>query len=254
MRNVIIIAQGTVLRQIRNKVLYLLLLLSFCFIGLGSLYKVLSLGAEQKLMQDLGLAGMTLIGMVIAVFIGSNEVGKELREGTVDDLLAKPLGRDDFLLGKYLGTLIVAFINIALLAIGFSVIVYYQTGTVELSILRAIALCMLEVSVVISVAIFFATFLPEAAGAVITFLVFVGGHGAHMLPIISGKTEDVAMSVMTKALFYVLPNLHHFNLGAAVGSRVTVPWSYVACTMLYGLCYTGMLLALSVLIFRKREL
>lgn len=254
MRNVIIIAQGTVIRQIRNKVLYLLLLLSFSFIGLGSLYKVLSLGAEQKLMQDLGLAGMTIMGMVVAVFIGSNEVGKELREGTVDELLAKPLGRDDFLLGKYLGTLCVAFINIGLLAAGFSLIIYYQTGTLELGIFRAVVLCLLEVSVVVSVSIFFATFLPEAAGAVITFLVFVAGHGAHMLPIVSGKSQDLATSILARALFYIIPNLHHFNLGAAVGSEVDLPWIYVACTVLYGVCYTGMLLALSVLIFRKREL
>lgn len=254
MRNVMIIAQGTVIRQVRNKVLYLLVLLSFCFIGLGSLYKILSLGAEQKLMQDLGLAGMTAVGMVVAVFIGSNEVGKELREGTVDELLAKPLGRDDFLLGKYVGTLFVAFINIGLLAIGFSAIMYGQTGGVPVNVFRAVVLSMFEVSVVVSVAIFFATFLPEAAGAVLTFLVFLAGHGAHMLPLISGRTDDVAVSVMTRGLFYVIPNLHHFNTGAAVGADITVPWIYTACTMLYAVCYTGMLLSLAVLIFRNKEL
>lgn len=254
MRNVLIIAQGTIVRQLRNKVLYLLVLLSFCFIGLGSLYKVLSLGAEVKLMQDLGLAGITVMGMVVAVFIGANEVGKELREGTVDDLLAKPLGRDDFILGKYLGTLGVALINTSLIAVGFAAILLYHTGSVQLNLFRAVLMSCFEVSILISVSVFFTTFLPEAASAVITFLIFVAGHGAHMLPIISDQTGELSVRILAQSLFYIIPNLHHFNLRAAVGQSVSIPWTYMAGAMLYGLCYTGMLLALAVLIFRKKEL
>jgi ABC-type transport system involved in multi-copper enzyme maturation permease subunit len=254
MHNIIVIAQGTVIRQLRNKVLYLLILLSFSFIGLGSLYKVLSLGAEVKLMQDLGLAGITVVGMVVAVFIGSNEVGKELREGTVDDLLAKPLGRDEFLLGKYAGTLLVALINISVITAGFAGILLYHTGAVRLDLFRAVLMSCFEVGVLAAVAIFFTTFLPEAAGAVITFLVFVAGHGAHMLPIISNQSGDTTLRIMAKALFYVIPNLHHFNLQAAVGQKVSVPWTYLVGAMFYALCYSGMLLSLGVIIFRKREL
>jgi ABC-type transport system involved in multi-copper enzyme maturation permease subunit len=254
MHNILVIAQGTVVRQLRNKVLYMLILLSFCFIGLGSLYRVLSLGAEEKLMQDLGLAGITMMGMVVAVFIGSNEVGKELREGTVDDLLAKPLGRDEFLLGKYAGTLVVALINISVITAGFVGILFYHTGTVRLDLFRAVLMSCFEVSVLASVAIFFTTFLPEAVSAVITFLVFLGGHGAHMLPLISEKSGEPAVRYMATAVFYVIPNLHHFNLRAAVGQQVSVPWTYVVGAMLYGVCYSGMLLSLAVIIFRQREL
>ncbi|MFW6045148.1 MAG: ABC transporter permease [Planctomycetota bacterium] len=254
MRNALIIAQGTLIRQLRNKVLYILILISFSFIGMGSMYKVLSMGAEDKLMRDLGLAAITVIGMVVAVFIGANEVGKELREGTVDDLLAKPLGRDDFLLGKYLGTLCVAVINISILAAGFAAIYFYHTGDVDLTLFRAVLLTTFEVSILVSVSLFLTTFLPEAASAVITFLVFVGGHAAHMLPMISDSSEQLGVRMMANSLFYVIPNLHHFNLRAAVGQEVGIPWTYVGCTLLYGACYSGMLLSLAILIFRNREL
>ena len=254
MHNVWVIAQGTILRQLRNKVLYLLIVLSFSLIGLGSLYKVLSLGAEIKLMRDLGLAGITIMGMVVAVFIGANEVGKELREGTVDDLLAKPLGRDEFLIGKYVGTVLVAMINITVITLGFMGIMMYHTGSVHVDLLRALLMSFFEVSILVSISIFFVTFLPEAAAAVITFIIFVAGHGAHMLPLISDQSADIGIRVMATALFYIVPNLHHFNLRAAVGQEVAIPWTYLVGALLYGTCYTGMLLSLAVIIFRKREL
>lgn len=254
MHNILVIAQGTVVRQLRNKVLYLLILVCLCLVGVGSLYRILSLETEAKLMRDLGLAGISLIGMVIAVFIGSNEVGKELREGTLDALLAKPLGRDEFILGKYLGTLFVALINIAIITVGFLIIMSFYEGSLRLDLIRAVVLNVFEVSVIISVAIFFTTFLPEAVSAVITFLIFVIGHGAHMLLLVSERTEMSVPRIAAKVLFYLIPNLHHFNIRAAVGHELAIPGTYVGYAVIYGLCYTGMALCLSVLVFRRREL
>ncbi|MBS3762482.1 MAG: ABC transporter permease subunit [Planctomycetes bacterium] len=254
MHNILVIAQGTLVRQIRNKVLYLLIIISLCFVAVGSMYRVLSLGAEIKLMRDLGLAGISLIAMAVAVFVGSNEIGKEIREGTVDDLLAKPLGRDEFILGKYLGTFIVAALNIALITIGFVIILVWHKGTPALGLLRSVVLSLCEAGILIAVAVFFTSFLPEAVSAVITFLFFVIGHGAHMLPLISDKSGELPVKILSTALFYILPNLHHFNVRASIGQEVQVPWAYTACSILYGLCYTGMLLCISLVVFRKREL
>ena len=156
--------------------------------------------------------------------------------------------------GKYLGTFLVALINIAVITTGFLIIMSFYEGNLRLDLIRAVILNVFEVSVLISVAIFFTTFLPEAVSAVVTFLMFVIGHGAHMLLLVSDRTEATLPRIATKALFYLIPNLHHFNIRSAVGHELAIPWSYVGCTIVYGLCYTGMVLCLSVLIFRRREL
>jgi len=252
--NVLVVAQGTFVRQLRNKILYMLIIVCTCFVGVGSMYHILTLDSEVKLMRDLALAGISLMGMVVAIFIGSNEVGKELREGTVDALLSKPLGRDQFLLGKFVGTLWVALVNIAIIGVGFLVVMSFYEGKIWVDLARSVILNVFEVGVLVSVAIFFTTFLPEAVSAVVTFLVFLLGHGAHMLPMISEKADHMPTEVIAKGLYYLIPNFHHFNIRAAVGHELEVPWSYVGFTILYGLFYTGMVLSLASLIFRKREL
>lgn len=254
MHNILVVAQGTVVRRLRSKMLYLPILVCLCLLVVGLLHRVLSVESGLRLMRDLGLAGISLVGMVVAVFIGSNEVGKELREGTLATLLVKPLGRDEFVLGKYLGTLFVALINIAVITVGFFIIMSFYKVGLKLDLIRAVILNVFEVSVLISAAIFLATFLPEAVAAAITFLIFVTVHGAYMLFLVSDGAERAVPRISAEALFYIIPNLHHFNMRAAVGHELAIPWSYVGCTIIYGLCYTGMALSLGVLVFRRREL
>ncbi len=254
MHNIFVIALGTIVRQIRNKVLYLLVGLISVFVAVGAMYRVLSLGAEIRLMRNMGLAGINIIGMVVAVFIGANEIGKELREGTVDGLLAKPLGRTEFLIGKYFGTLLVAFINMFIMAACFMLIMYYYESVISFDILRGLLMNIFEVAILLSVAVFFTTFLPESVSAVFTFLVFVIGHGAHMLPIIADKVDDLAIIVIGNIAYYIFPNLHHFNLRLAVGHSLEIPLIYVITAILYGICYSLIMMYFAIAVFRLREL
>ena len=60
-------------------------------------------GQDLKIIKDLGLAALSLLGLLIAVFIGIGLVAKEVERRSIYGLLSKPLTREQFLLGKLPG-------------------------------------------------------------------------------------------------------------------------------------------------------
>ena len=63
----------------------------------------LTAGQDMKIIKDLGLAAISMFGLLIAVFIGIGLVSKEVERRSIYALLTKPMSRDQFVLGKYAG-------------------------------------------------------------------------------------------------------------------------------------------------------
>ena len=89
--------------SVRDKVLYNLVFFAVLLIGVSYLLGQLTAGQDIKIIKDLGLAAMSLFGLFIAVFIGIGLVSKEVEKRSIYALLAKPIRRQEFIVGKYLG-------------------------------------------------------------------------------------------------------------------------------------------------------
>ena len=103
MTRILVIAKNTFRENVRDKVLYNLILFALIMIVSSLLIGQLSLGNEVKVILDLGLASISVFGMLIAVFLGIGLVYKELDKKTIYALLAKPIHRYEFILGRYSG-------------------------------------------------------------------------------------------------------------------------------------------------------
>src|SRR4029077_2575076 len=77
-----------------------------------------SMGIETVVMISLGLSAISLIGLLIAVFTGVGLVSKEIDKRTLHAVLAKPLRRWEFLLGKFAGLVVTLSVNTAAMAAG----------------------------------------------------------------------------------------------------------------------------------------
>ena len=91
---------------------------------------VLTVGDRVKIIKDVGLASISLFGMLIAVLIGTGLVYKEIDKKTIYTLLAKPIERWQFLLGKFLGLVLTLFVLTAAMALVFLVVVLAHTSGV----------------------------------------------------------------------------------------------------------------------------
>src|SRR5690349_25100884 len=90
-----------------------------------------SIGIEEMVIVNLGLSAISVIGLLMAVFIGVGLVSKEMDKRTLYALLAKPVRRWEFLLGKFGGLLLTLTINTAAMAAGLHVALFDVKHSIE---------------------------------------------------------------------------------------------------------------------------
>src|SRR6201993_1825186 len=118
MRNVWTVAANTFREAVRDRVLYNLVFFALLMMGAAILVGQISIGIEESVMISLGLTAISVIGIFIAVFIGVGLVSKEMDKRTLYALLAKPVERWQFLLGKFAGLVMTLTVNTAAMAVG----------------------------------------------------------------------------------------------------------------------------------------
>ena len=113
---IVAIAGNAFREAVRDRVLYNLVLFVLLLTGAAVFIGELSGGQERKIIVDLGLSAMLLFGVFIAIFVGVGLVYKEIERRTVYTIFAKPVGRGEFLLGKYLGLCLTLLVNVLVIS------------------------------------------------------------------------------------------------------------------------------------------
>jgi ABC-type transport system involved in multi-copper enzyme maturation permease subunit len=249
------IARNTFREAVRDRVLYNLVLFVLILTGGAVFLGELSAAQETKIIVDMGLSAALLFGVFIAIFVGVGLVYKEIERRTVYAIFAKPVGRGEFLLGKYLGLCLTLAVNVAVMGAGVSLALLYVRGgwhPMVLSIWPAVALVYVELLILVAVALLFSSFSSPALSALLTFAVFVIGHFSAGLKGLAG-TAGGAAGVLFTALYYLLPNLSNYAYITAASHGRTPTAADFFGGVAYGLAYIAVLLAASALIFKRRN-
>src|SRR5262245_58648018 len=154
------IARNAFREAVRDRVLYNLVLFVMLLIAGAIFLGELSAGQDAKIIVDLGLSAMLLFGVFIAIFVGVGLVYKEIERRTLYAILAKPIGRGQFLLGKYLGLCLTLLVNVLVMGLGVTLaLIYVRRGWDSLAarIWPAILLIYVELMIVTGVALLFST-------------------------------------------------------------------------------------------------
>ncbi len=121
----------------RDRVLYLLFFFAAIGIVASRVLAILTVGDRIKIIKDVGLASISLFGVLMAILIGTGLVYKEIDKKTIFTLLAKPLHRSEFILGKFLGLALTLFIMTLAMSVIFLAIVYAHTLRIEGALLTS---------------------------------------------------------------------------------------------------------------------
>src|SRR5512141_2969644 len=146
-KRIVAIARNTFREAVRDRVLYNLVLFVLLLTGAAVFIGELSGGQERKIIVDLGLSAMLLFGVFIAIFVGVGLVYKEIERRTVYSIFSKPVGRGEFLLGKYFGLCLTLLVNVGVMGAAVSLaLIYVKRGwdPLALSIWPAILLIYVE--------------------------------------------------------------------------------------------------------------
>jgi ABC-type transport system involved in multi-copper enzyme maturation permease subunit len=257
MRNVLAVAANTFREAVRDRVLYNLVFFALLMMGAAILVGQISIGIEESVMASLGLSAISIVGIFIAVFIGVGLVSKEMDKRTLYALLAKPVHRWEFLLGKFCGLVMTLAVNTAAMAVGLYIALWYVKHPLENSdwyLLVAVYLIWLKLALIVALAMLFSCFTTPFLAILFTLGIYVAGLFAGDLRTMQAVDLTPAAMGMFKAISYVLPNFENFNVMAAVVHGRSVPAALVGQDTGYTILYAGVVLLAASLVFARRNL
>ena len=250
------IARNAFREAVRDRVLYNLVLFMLLLTGASIFIGELSGGQERKVIVDLGLSAMLLFGVFIAIFVGVGLVYKEIERRTIYAVFSKPVGRGEFLVGKYLGLCLTLLVNVVVMGVGVSVaLLYVSKGWDPLipTIWPAVLLIYMELMLLTAISLLFSSFSSPALSALLTFMVFIIGHFSADLKSLAGSLGSSSARTLFTGLYYVLPNLANYSFITPAAHGRAPSAGFVFATGLYALVYIAVILAAATLVFSRRN-
>jgi ABC-type transport system involved in multi-copper enzyme maturation permease subunit len=266
MRGICLVALAVYRESVRDRVPLSIVGFGVLLVAATYLISQLTAGQDLKVIKDLGLAALSMLGVLIAVFIGIGLVAKEVERRSIYGVLSKPLTREEFLLGKYAGLVMTLAVNLAAMCAAYYLVLGYHDLTtseavkaawpapaMDPALLVAVVLIFGELMIVTAVALFFSTFSSPLLSALLTLGLWVAGHFNADLRRFEEVVDAPVAAAVARTLYYVIPNLAPFNVKAEVVHAVPVSPSHVLLTLGYAAVYVAMLLVVSMAIFRRRD-
>ncbi len=264
MRRIGIIALNTYRESVRDKILYNIVLLA---VGLTIFSIVLgewSVFDRAHVIKSISLSLMSISGLLIAVFVGISLVQKEIQRRTVFTLLSKPMARSEFLVGKYLGLLLLLLTHLSLLTAVFFILLAITHSQPTWSLLQAVYLIFWEMSLTIAIAIFFSVFSSPVLSALFTLGFYASGRMVDELlaqvqfvqKVVASDLVQQNTDVMNWSAVWayrLLPGFHRFDISHQVIHNLALPSHYLLWSTLYAIGYSSILLLVASWWFKRRD-
>ena len=257
MRRVGVVALNTFREAVRDRVLYNLVFFALLMMAAAVAVGQISIGIEQTVIVSLGLTAISVIGLLISVFIGVALVSKEMDKRTLYALLAKPVRRWEFLLGKFAGLVLTLAVNTAAMAVGLLLVMIYVKHSLERSdavVLVAVYFILLKLALIVALALLFSCFTTPLLAILFTVGFYIVGLYVQELRNLPVEVMSPAMSAFTKWLSYLLPNFENFNVMAMAAHGRAVSGALILQNTLYTVVYCTIVLAAAAAVFSRRNL
>ncbi|WP_204153328.1 ABC transporter permease [Leptolyngbya sp. CCY15150] len=253
---VLVIASNVFREVIRDRILYLLGFFGILLLLANLLLPEVAASTEDKMLLDVGLGAIGVTGLVVAVFVGTGLVNKEIEKRTVYVLTAKPLTPAEFIVGKHVGLSVVLAVMVTVMtALYIATLSLNQIAFPLDSILLAVLFLFLELCLVTAIAILFGVFTSSLLAVFLTVAVYLMGHLSRDLVLLTELSESPNIQRITESIYLVLPDLSRLDLkNVAVYGMDLLPQPLELLSNAgYGLLYIVLTLAIATVVFSRRE-
>jgi ABC-type transport system involved in multi-copper enzyme maturation permease subunit len=252
LRRLLAVAANTFRETVRERVLYNLVFFAILMTLSGLLLQQLSIRQDEKIIKDVGLASMELFGTLIAIFIGVGLVSKEIERRSLYPLLAKPVSRAEFFLGKFAGLAFTLLVNVGVMAAGLFLTLQLTGSRPDPRLLDAIYPIYLSLLLVVALAMLFSCVTSTAIAAVCTVGLVLGGRYSDVIRNMR-EVAPGAPSWLLEALYYAIPNFRNFDFKDRVAYGDPVPAAALGLVTLYAGVYIALALVVGLWSFRSRD-
>jgi len=265
------IAKATFHEALRRRFLNGILIFGILIIGSSWTFTYLQPGAELKMLVDIGLGAIRFFGMLIAIFVGVRLIPDEIEKQTIHTLLAKPVTRAQFLLGKFLGGVATVFTNVALMGLAF--VIVYMVKAPQLrelapdegpgismvfmapNIGKAIGLTCFELLILAAIAVVASTIFSWVMASIFSFFIYFVGQMADFLRELASPEHgaDTASTIVFGVLYRILPHFEIFDIRESILKDNFVPWSLLGNVAGQAIIWVVVVLMIGYLCFNERE-
>ena len=278
----LVVVRWTVTEAVSRRLVLAAILLSAAFVGVfGLAFSILYGRAEAEtggdanfpvfaatLLTVLGLYAVQFLAAFLALLLSTGAISGEVESGTLHAVLARPLGRGQYLLGRWIASVALVSAYVVAMAGSLLLIARVVAGYQPVDPVKAVALLVLETVLLLTAGLLGSSFLPTLANAVVLFSLFglawLGGIVEFIGQTFSNQTLanlGVVVSLVfpsdaiwRAASYYLQPPLF---LGEAV-TRGGIPFAALTppttALLLWVLAYPVATLLAALRTFARRDL
>jgi Cu-processing system permease protein len=247
------VALNTFKETIRDRILAVIVVFALLMIVASLWLATISLGEGGRMMKDFGLVAITAFGLIVAVFVAAGLIHKEVEKRTVFVLFSKPVSRASFIAGKFIGLCGTMAIVLAGMGLFLFVIVLVIDGSPPWMVLAAVLMIYVQLLAIMAVTIFFSTVSSAILASVLGICVFVAGQLSQNVLSLTRLGKNPVTQAFSWVVYVVIPNLSAVDVKAGAVGEQMLSWGEIGLWTAYLLAYVVVVLALGVLIFRRKE-
>lgn len=252
-KSAIVVAKNTYIEMIRDRVLYFVVVFSILFMGLCFALGQLSYDEIFRLSVSLGLGGIHLCFMGLTIFLGSSIFFREIERKTIYTLLARPLSREQYLFGKYLGLIGVLLTMLFGFMLCFTGIELLLGMPLRWTSYYSFIGFFFEACILLAVTFFFSSFAKpflSVTGALAFFLI---GHWVGNLDQFIKQNHSTFFKVGAKIISRIFPDLEALNWRQFAIAKAHVRGFEVGFSVGVACLWAAFFFLIALIIFRRKD-
>ena len=239
----------------RKQVFHVLVLFAMVLIFGSATLAKFDQHVQVKMLNDLCLFSIFLISSIIAITVTVTGLPGEVEQKTIYPIVAKPVRRSEFVLGKYFGAMGTVVVGMAIMTAAYMFLQWFYLGHLQAATLYIVLVLLEETALIAAISLCLSTVCswPLAWFLSVT-LVAMGNMKFALYDSLMSKHQNAFNAVTILAIYHLLPNLESFNFKDALVHDLYVPNAYIVQTVIYGFMYTSAALTLAIAGFARKEL
>ena len=275
------VAENTFTEAVRQRVYNILIIFALVVIASASFFSQFSFGEQLKFVKDFCLGAVSVFGTMIAIVGTALLLPNEVENRTIYTILSKPVRRFEFLLGKFMGSVLLIFVSLVLMSTMFAAALVFKEHRLTSAILqvsakvtvagerqelqqevqhmraeafdpdliKAILLIFVKLALLAAITLLVSTFSTSMIfNVTVALMILIAGH------LVGSAREMWGDSATAQWLLAIIPDLGSFNLADDIVLGNPIPWAHVGKVVLYGLSYLVCVVAAAHFIFSDREI
>jgi len=237
----------------RNRVTLVLAFFAGLLLLSSSLITDITVATFDRVLIDIGLGGMGIILVLLAVFLSTGLLSREIERRTIFMVVSKPVSRALFLVARLAGNMLTLTILQVLMGALLLLEFWVLRTPVTWPTMLAMGMLWFELLLLSSVGFLMSSFTGQMTSAFVTVSMFFVGHLSGDIYAFAQRSRNEALRALGKVVYYLLPNLERLNYRGQASYGIVVPAREWMVSGVYAVAYSAVLVWLAVLAFRRRD-